>query len=83
MEDRQIPIIIQQEFYATNCEKMEAKIKILRRGFFAKNTHFADCEEFPEKTQPFGRFVGFSGHIFSSCDQLRKPVRFLFVPLFI
>ena len=34
-------------FYATNCEKMEAKIKIPRRGFFAENTHLADREEFP------------------------------------
>ena len=68
-------------FYAMNCEQMEEKIKILRRGFFAEKTHLANKEEFPEKTQPFGRFAGFSGHVFSSCGQLGKPIRFLFVSL--
>ena len=67
--------------YATNCEKMKAKIKISRHGFFAEKTHLADSEEFPEKTQPFGRFAGFSGHVFSSCGQLGKPFRFQFAPL--
>ena len=60
---------------------MEVKIKISRCGFFAEKTHLTESEEFPKKTQPFGRFVGFSGHVFSSCGQLGEPVRFLFVPL--
>ena len=74
MEDRRILVIIQQAFYETNDEQMEVKIKILRRGFFAENTHLVDHEKFPEKTQPFGRFIGFSGHVFSSCCQLGNPV---------
>ena len=64
-----------------NYEKMEEKIKIPRRGFFVEKTHLANNEEFPEKIQPFGRFVGFYGHIFSSCGQLGEPIQFLFVPL--
>ena len=60
---------------------MEAKTKIMRRGFFVEKTHLVEPKEFIEKTQPFGRFAGFSGHVFSSCGQLGKLVRFLFVPL--
>ena len=73
--------LFSRRFYAMNCEQMEVKIKILRRGFFVEKTHLEDNEEFPEKTQPFGRFAGFSGHVFSSCGQLGEPVWFLFVPL--
>ena len=50
-------------------------------GFFAEKTHLAYCEEFPKKTQPFGRFVGFFGHIFSSYGQLGEPVRFMFASM--
>ena len=53
---------------------MEAKIKILRGGFFAEKTHLAESEDISEKSQPFGRFARFYGHVFSSCGQLGEPV---------
>ena len=36
------PSLFNMRFYATNCEQMEAKIKILRHGFFEEKTHLAD-----------------------------------------
>ena len=52
------PSLFNRRFYATNCEKMEAKIKIPRRGFFAEKTHLVDHGEFLENIHPLGDLLG-------------------------
>ena len=61
-------------FMQQTTSKWRQKSKFRDMDFFAEKTHLVDGEEFLEKTQSFGIFVGFSGHIFSSCGQLGEPV---------